>query len=191
MLIDELFAKLLAKNISQIRLVYFSDNSEHLTSSQVAQFPQVKECNWTQEWTELPGDNEAACVFSMPSSGWPHEFNLEDLLSAQSLSMYLLVPERYIDNLGQLLSRVVTPNVTITSVSIFGSLSQDYAIEVRHVRSLGSHYISQIISELPFEKLQNSHHNVLLLSQRFELDRISAKNAALRNEINRTNAEIL
>jgi len=189
MLVDGLFAKLLAKNISQIRLVYFSEDSGRLTSSQVTQYPQVRECNWTREWCGLQGEHETAYVFSMPSSGWPHEFNLEDVLTAQSHSVYLLVPANYIDNPGQLLFSVVTPNVVISSVSVFGSLSQDYVLEVRHVRSLGSRYISQIISELPFEKLQNSHRNTLLLSQRSELDRISSKNAALSDELDKASSK--
>ena len=189
MLIDGLFAKLLAKNISQIRLVYFSEDSGRLTSSQVTQFPQVRECNWTGEWSGLQGEHETAYVFSMPSGGWPHEFNLEDVLTAQSHSVYLLVPEKYIDNPGQLLFRVVTPNVVISSLSVFGSLSQDYVLEVRHVRSIGSRYLSQIISELPFEKLQNSHRNTLLLSQQSELDKISSKNAALSDELDKISSK--
>ena len=203
MLIDGLFAKLLAKNISHIRLVYFSENSERLNPSQVAQWPQVKESNWTRELIGLQGEHETAYVFSMPSGGWPHKFNLEDVLTPQSLSAYLLVPEKYIDNPGQLLFRVVTPNVVISSVSVFGSLSQDYALEVRHVRSLGSHHIAQIISELPFEKLLNSHRNALLLSQsseldkkrseldkkRSELDKISSKNAALSDELDKVSSK--
>jgi len=189
MLVDGLFAKLLAKNISQIRLVYFSEDSGRLTSSQVTQYPQVRECNWTGEWRGLQGEHETAYVFSMPSGGWPHEFNLEDVLTPQSHSVYLLVPAKYIDNPGQLLFRVVTPNVIISSVSVFGSLSQDYVLEVRHIRSLGGRYISQIISELPFEKLQNSHRNALLLSQRSELDKISIKNAALSEELDKVSSK--
>ena len=79
-------------------------------------------------------------------------------------SIYILFSDENLNNLGQIIASIVSPNIVIKSVSKFESLSQNYAVEIKNIQSLGDYYISQSISELPFEKLSNHHRSSLISS---------------------------